>query len=468
MRENDPLSLAVPLAIRTLLDRVSYGNALPEWFETLTIDYSQREETIRQTIRSYLNGVQPEAPFEIGIPKRSGKSNVWVIPSINDQIICQACVSSMAEQIQERCIDERKVFSYRVNIDPDRLTFVEDQIKAWKSFQLETQARCTGEQCILQFDIKDSSLSIDRKRFAAFLDRVYPSGEERRVLEILLERFSANNDGLPFLNDTVFFLGNAYLSEVDSIVLRHTPNFIRFCDDYRLFASSQSQLELLLKGISVELKKLGFDLNDTKLKLNSGQEYLEAVSKLTYAEVGKNEYRPAVIEEGVFQVDDFRDQLIRSIDKPDDFLHQGFGRLQMGSLRWLRFRALFDEKRGMYETARNELSSALSKDSTFVTKLCNLLDEFSKDESNLWRLLWLLYLSKDLPSSAVSDKAASARLTRIVDSIHASPKMKPVARLWASKMPEFPQLPTSTSPDREIENLHRVDYLERGRRCYGT
>jgi hypothetical protein len=35
-------SFPVQLAIRLLLDSVSYSNALPEWFDVLVIDYNDR------------------------------------------------------------------------------------------------------------------------------------------------------------------------------------------------------------------------------------------------------------------------------------------------------------------------------------------------------------------------------------------------------------------------------------------
>jgi len=45
----DSLSLfPVPLAIRLVLDSVSYSNPLPDWFDTLTIDYAARGEAIRR------------------------------------------------------------------------------------------------------------------------------------------------------------------------------------------------------------------------------------------------------------------------------------------------------------------------------------------------------------------------------------------------------------------------------------
>src|SRR5271155_2162949 len=147
----DDISSYFRLAIRLLLDSVSYSNALPEWFESLTVDYLAREGTVRESARRYLNGEHPKAPFEIDVPKRSGGSNSWVIPSINDQIILQACISAVAQDVEQKCIDSKRVFSCLYNTNPNRLAFLEDQVEAWTRFQLETQDRCASEDCILQF-----------------------------------------------------------------------------------------------------------------------------------------------------------------------------------------------------------------------------------------------------------------------------------------------------------------------------
>src|SRR5437762_7656828 len=71
---------------------------------------------------------ETKAPFGILVPKRSGTTKLWSVPTVNDQIILQTCVSSIAETLDIKCLDEKRAFSYRYNRDPNRLALVEDQI----------------------------------------------------------------------------------------------------------------------------------------------------------------------------------------------------------------------------------------------------------------------------------------------------------------------------------------------------
>ena len=103
-------SFPVQLAIRLLLDSVSYSNALPEWVDVLVIDYNDRARRIDKALYDYLKGATPRKAFEIEVPKKFGTPKTWVVPSVNDQIVIQACVSSIAEELEERCIDRTVVY----------------------------------------------------------------------------------------------------------------------------------------------------------------------------------------------------------------------------------------------------------------------------------------------------------------------------------------------------------------------
>jgi hypothetical protein len=148
--------LPVGLAIRLLLDSVSYSSALPPWFEALTIDYAARERRIREGIDRYEKGTNPSRAFEVLVPKRTGEKSTWIVPSINDQIICQACISSFAHQLEQATLQRTRVFGVLLNTDPTRLAFLEDQVQAWSRFHALTKERCLTSECMLQLDIKEA------------------------------------------------------------------------------------------------------------------------------------------------------------------------------------------------------------------------------------------------------------------------------------------------------------------------
>ena len=79
----------------------------------------------------------------------------------------------------------------------------------------------------------------------------------------------------------------------------------------------------------------------------------------------------------------------------------------------------------------------------------------------VWRLIWLLYISKDFDLDGDIEK----RWKGLVRLLQQSDKLPPVCRIWAKSMPKFP---SAEKWEKEIEDLHALDYVERGRQCYGA
>src|SRR5260370_16258518 len=96
--------LPVQLSIRLILDDLAFSNALPGWFDAISIDYSAREFIIRQKLKAYLGGAAPPSCFSVLVPRKSGTKNLWTIPSINDQIDSQPLVSSFPENLDTKCL----------------------------------------------------------------------------------------------------------------------------------------------------------------------------------------------------------------------------------------------------------------------------------------------------------------------------------------------------------------------------
>ena len=179
-------SLPFQLGIRLVLDSVSYTNPLPDWFEAPNILYGERERVVKRRINSYLGQSKPEQPLGIFLPRKSGDTKLWAMPSVNDQIICQVCVSAIAEELVHRCIDSKKVFSYRYKTNPDALALCEDPISSWRAFQRETTRRCNSGNSVLQIDLEDAFHSIDRaKAIAACQSSICLFGRNRSGSPVL-------------------------------------------------------------------------------------------------------------------------------------------------------------------------------------------------------------------------------------------------------------------------------------------
>jgi hypothetical protein len=459
----DKSSFPIQLAIRLLLDSVSYSNALPEWVDALVIDYSDRAKHINKELMAYFEGAIPRKAFEIEVPKKFGMPKIWVVPSVNDQIVIQACVSSIAERIEGRCIDRTVVYSSRLNRDPRRLSFLENQVDAWTKFQSAVHSRCATGQCLLQIDLKDAYEGIQIPSFAKFLDEKSNFAPAAQILSHLLNTFANGRSGIPLNNESVFFLGNAYFSVIDEILKKKNRQFVRFVDDYKIFDDSAPNLEGLLPELRNDLQKLGFEINDQKLKLGTGEEYLEAISKLKYAEIPKTEYIDASVQPDVYEPEGIMEQVLESLRKPDEFLHQGFGRLQMASLRRMHVRGLFTETVGYEQSPLDDFREIISGNSEILNLIIQRLEDYTQKRDQTWRLVWVLYLCTFLEEPFPQDEKLRSRIFDIIDQISHSNSVDRVARQWASTR----RAKRVVVEDKRIEEIHDLEYLEAGRAWFG-
>ncbi|MCU1331966.1 MAG: hypothetical protein JWM08_958 [Candidatus Angelobacter sp.] len=453
MQANASIStLPLQLAIRLVLDDVIFSNCLPDWVEPVTIDYSAREQKLADKVRQYRLGSSPPPPSIFEVPKKSGAKRTWILPAINDQIILQACVSSFAESLQLKSLGPH-VYSYRVNVDPDRLGFMDDQLGGWINFQDETIKRCGSGGCLLQFDLQEAFRSIDRERLYSYLADICEPGI-LTLFKKLLESFS-HSPGLPLLNDTVFFLGNAYLSEVDSVVRKHAKEFIRFVDDYRVFGKSPGEMESIYSRISGDLEHLGFKINPAKVHVGSADEFLELFASSQDPSL-ENDYLNPVLMRGIIPSAGLTKSLVLTINDPDRYLNEGYGRLQLAKLRKARFVESVAIEQGLESTTRSDLAAALAKNSQFTRRYIQLLEAYSKDPAETWRAVALVYMAHDLTSGWYDlDSKRWAGLKSVIKGIQRDTQAPTVLRLWARHL-------LAPTKKIDIEKMHDLNYFESG------
>jgi hypothetical protein len=117
---------------------------------------------------------------------------------------------------------------------------------------------------MLQIDLKQAADAMNVNAVIDFLTQRAGSNIDVKLISVLLKSFSNDRPGLPFINDSVFFIGNAYLQCVDEIVSQYTTKYIRFVDDYKIFGNSKADLERILPEIRKRITSIGFELNDSK------------------------------------------------------------------------------------------------------------------------------------------------------------------------------------------------------------
>jgi hypothetical protein len=459
MNESVLRDLPIQLATRLFLDSISYSNPLPPWFDSIIINYEQRERTIGRKIIKYLNGEKPTTPFQIDLPKKTGGKKPWKVPSVNDQIILQAGVSVLAKQASQ-VLDRERALSYRYNTDADRLQLTESQVSSWKEFQNATERRRRTRSHILQVDLENAFESIDRARFFDFLERLAPKHVAVVFLKLMLESFSGNDRGLPLINDSVFFLGNAYLHVVDQAIKKSCSDFIRFVDDYRIFGNSAAELEEILDQLNQQLAPLGFKIKQSKVKLGSTEEYFDAIANGRYATTTEDEH--GYISATAFEDISAPDQLVtligRAVKSPDDLLTEGFGRLTLGAIRRIRINEEVAYTKNYPRSPLEKFTNLLSADKELIGNAFNLLEKYLQSGDESWRATWMLYMLID---AHPIESRLRQKLSDLVD-FAASEHGQSLAGLWARSM--F----AHQTPRPELEELHELGYFEGGIRCYGS
>lgn len=421
--------LPVELGIRLVLDSVTFTNPVPPFVESEKPTYEKRRPGIAKLIEQRLASGGPVQADEVTVPGRKGKTRSWTLLSGNDQILVQTAVSAIASQVA-RAVDKERVFSYPFNSNPSKLRLCDPAIDTWVRFQSETQRRLAQFPALLQLDLENAYGSMKVPQLLQFAKRHSSNGKAVDLLAAMLEPLSARKPGVPFMNDSIFYLGNCYLSVVDEIVLRNHPNFIRFVDDYRLFAADQRDLEKVLVDISRQLASAGFRLNADKLKLGTGEEYLDQVAGIRFYETETiDAYTSATVYDDLVDPRLLASLVGRVITEPEKYLNEGLGRLVMNAVRRLRINdGIVKEELKYVRSPKDTFEDTLAADLAVTASAADLLDKYSKDESNEWRLIWIIFMLEDLPTA--KDKTLEARIDSLIERCAQLPRA-PLANLWA-------------------------------------
>jgi len=457
MLERNISKLPVQLGVRLFLDSISHGNPLPNWYDYIYINYSDITNKIRDKIANYLRNMESiKQPFVISVPRKSGFVGKWFVPTTNDQIILQVCVSKIASNFGKDIIDGTRVFSYQLNEDPSQLILFKNQLNSWIEFQNETTNKLEDYDYILQLDLKDAFASINRDEFFEFLRKFSKNGIELELLELIINSLCKDSKGIPLINDSIFFLGNAYFSVIDDLIKKHTDNFIRFVDDYHIFENSSGKLEKLFEEINYDLQKYGFEVNMSKLRLGSKEQFVQAIYGVNYADSVKDEYFSATILANVIDPEQLIKLIEQALLNPDRYLTDGYGRFILGALRKIRFNGHISELQSTQTSPHYDFTELLYASDTIFDNTLDLLEKYARTNTESWRMIWLLYLMEDFGISKDTEK----KLNMIYNFNHISNLVK----LWIKKLIEY----RHKQPKVFEFDRHENNYLEEGLEIYGV
>jgi hypothetical protein len=186
-----------------------------------------------------------------------------------------ALVATIGEDIEARRVSSNIVFSYRYR--PDRNSgALFDKSVGWLQFQAAAKLNAETHAYVLRCDISDFYPRIYHHRLENALRRATEKADiVNRIRDLVSAIAAGPSYGLPVGGPAARLLSELLLNSVDRLLIAEGINFIRFVDDYLIFAESREQAHSALIRLSeLLLTNEGLSLQKNKTRILSAREFL--------------------------------------------------------------------------------------------------------------------------------------------------------------------------------------------------
>jgi len=218
----------------------------------------------------------PEGRTELNIPKPGFVLRYSLDMSLLDRLYYQALVGHLVPYYDPLLPNQVLSHRYAGSDHRSGRYLYKHPIEQWKLFQRYTALEARSKPVILATDIVNYFENIQVARIISVLEdniyRLKASGSAkaqlRRIVTDLnrcLQKWCYKpSHGLPQNRDASSFLSNLVMLPVDESMIRHGYTYFRYMDDIRIAATSRYQARAALQHLTIELRRLGLNVNSAK------------------------------------------------------------------------------------------------------------------------------------------------------------------------------------------------------------
>lgn len=229
--------------------------------ETIQSFEADEERKILELLKELRNKeYKPKPVKRVYIPKKNGKKRPLGIPIIKDRIVQQSVVNVLSPKFEDG-IFHKCSCGYRPNMGIERVI----QIILW---YIEH-----GYSHIYDCDIKGFFDNIPHKKLMKVLAKYIADGTVLDMIWAWLKagymqegKYIQSNSGSPQGGVISPLLSNVYLNELDWELEKAGIKFVRYCDDFLLFAKTKEDIQNAGKIAKRVIENLGLEVAINKTK----------------------------------------------------------------------------------------------------------------------------------------------------------------------------------------------------------
>ena len=281
------MSIRMPTAIRRALKNiVAFGDTdvFPYPFERYLFDDKQKEcaALLDQRSKQFEEELASHPPINVETLAQVGYTGFRRVTLIEPlwNAYYLALVISVADEIEAArpAISEERVFSYRYGWSQAQQSLFKDV--TWIDYRKQAVSLSRNHKFVIITDIADHYDRVNHHRLENSLNRVCGGARSKQVMR-LLQRFSRTRSyGLPVGGPASRLLAELSLVDVDLGLSAAGIDFVRYADDYTMFANSKPDAYKALVELSDSLAVEGLSLQKHKTRIVSASEFQQMSSFL--------------------------------------------------------------------------------------------------------------------------------------------------------------------------------------------